>query len=97
MTERLTPVREVALRIEELLTELDAVRRELSQLRAALPRCHHTPCTNIGVKWISRTCLCCDTHGSIYLQDAPWAEYARSHGLAGRHSNIPDPAPPEIR
>lgn len=76
--------------------ELARLREENAELCAALPRCHHAPCANIGVKWVGRTCLCCDTHGSQYLQDAPWAEYARKRGLAGRHGNVPDQAPPEL-
>lgn len=74
--------------IESRIRELET---ENAELLAALPRCHYG-CPNIGTKWVSRTCLYCDTHGAIYLQDAPWAEYARRKGLAGKHGNVPDPS-----
>jgi hypothetical protein len=74
--------------------EVERLRAENAELLAALPRCSFShECKNIGVKWIARTHLHCDTHGSIYDQDAPWAEYARRKGLAGKHGNVPDPCP----
>lgn len=69
-------------------SEKRASREEAAQLRAAalsvLPRCHFaTPsgqCPKIGVKWVARTCLYCDQHGSPWLQDSPWAELVRTAG-----------------
>ena len=62
-----------------------------AELRAALPRCAYShACRNIGVKWIARTHLHCDTHGCIHDQDAPWAELARRLGLAGKKTNVED-------
>ena len=46
--------------------------------RDCLPKCHHGDCPNIGTKWVARHILYCDTHGSQFLRDAPWAELARS-------------------
>lgn len=67
------------------------------ELFAVLPRCHYTAeCPNIGVKWIARTVLNCDTHGSIYDLDAPWAELVRRYGRAGARSNVVDAILPVI-
>lgn len=80
---------------EKLRQEMAEISKENVELLAALPRCHYR-CPNIGTKWVSRTCLYCDTHGAIYLQDAPWAEYARRKGLAGKHGNVPDLTLPKL-
>ena len=57
----------------------------LNELHALLPKCaFRHDCKNIGVKWIARTHLHCDTHGSIFDQDAPWADFARRLGIAGK-------------
>jgi len=69
--------------------ELARLQKEHSELESSLPRCCFShECENIGVKWIARTHLHCDTHGSIYDQDTPWAEYARRKGLAGKHGSL---------
>jgi len=69
----------------ELLEEVKRLRGESIELFASLPKCCFSyECKNIGVKWIARTHLHCDTHGSIYDQDAPWAALVRHRGLSGK-------------
>lgn len=72
-----------------------AVPRDLisrDEVVALLPHCHRLPCPRVGVKWVARTVLCCDDHGSPWLLDAPWAEFARKEGLRRKLSSKPSAA-----
>jgi hypothetical protein len=87
--ERLKEIEEESLErspaCRELLEEVKRLRGESIELFASLPKCCFSyECKNIGVKWIARTHLHCDTHGSIYDQDAPWAALVRHRGLSGK-------------
>lgn len=60
--------------------EAAAPEVEADGLLATLPRCHWGACEKLGTRWVARHVLYCDTHGSSYLQDAPWAPLVRKLG-----------------
>lgn len=57
----------------------DVIPRD--EVIALLPRCHRLPCPRVGVKWVGYSTAYCDEHGSPYLLDTPWAEFARKEGI----------------
>jgi hypothetical protein len=63
---------------------LNVAANEIDRWQSALPRCHWAGCPHIGVKWVGRTTLYCDDHGSQYLLDAPWADLVRSELMPAR-------------